>query len=256
MIDIVNKAKIGGIGASEMGKLFTKDGLKAKTAKTLILEKAIEVVTGQKKDITTIPMQHGIFNEEEAFYNVIKPFYPNAVLRSDDSIFIEDGLWVTPDVTDESEPFTADIKCPYTVASYWKNLNRLPQNYIVQNQTQMMGTGHKKGFVVLYLTSNRIDDYGNKIEYDIPLEDRHAYMPLEFDESYRVEIKARFEKFKIIRDIMAETLHDVTVVGDVEFFYINRDSKVTRLQDKSNPMAWDCDTLIKNGDTYYVTETK
>ena len=33
--------KLGGIGASDIGKLFTKAGIKAKTAQTLAYEKAV-----------------------------------------------------------------------------------------------------------------------------------------------------------------------------------------------------------------------
>ncbi|WPC11270.1 hypothetical protein LEQ04_11820 [Riemerella anatipestifer] len=40
--------KLGGLGASEIGALFTQQGLKAKTAQTLAYEKALELILGQK----------------------------------------------------------------------------------------------------------------------------------------------------------------------------------------------------------------
>lgn len=253
---IEDDKKVGGIGASEIGKLFTKEGLKAKTAKTLMLDKAIEVMTGYRKDITTAAMQHGLFNEEEAFYQIVKPTFENSVLRSDVSVYIQQGLWATPDVTDDTLDITLDIKCPYTVASYWNNINRLPQNYIVQNQMQMAATGHKKGYICLYLTSNRIDEYGNKIEYDIPLEDRHCFMPLEYDETYRDEIIKRYEGFVPLRDQLVNTLSKVKPVNDKDFFYLNRDRKVTRLRDKSNFFTWESSQMVKNGQYFYVIENK
>ena len=106
------KDKLGGIGASEVGKLFTKQGLKAKTAQTLAYEKALEIINGYKKDFTTIAMQHGIFNEEEAYNSIVKPFYPHSKYQSSDSIWINEHCWVTPDVVDDVIGITIDIKCP------------------------------------------------------------------------------------------------------------------------------------------------
>ena len=73
--------KIGGIGASEIGKLFTRQGLKAKTAQTLAFEKAEELINGYRKDFTTVAMQHGIFNEDEAYNLVIKPVFEKKPLQ-------------------------------------------------------------------------------------------------------------------------------------------------------------------------------
>ena len=248
--------KLGGIGASEIGKLFTEKGLKAKTARTLILEKAKEILTGEKKNVTTPAMLHGIFSEELAYHTVVKECFPSSKLRSSDSILIQDGLWATPDVTDDVEELTMDIKCPFTIASFFKNIRSLPKAYIYQNQQQMMATGHKKGMVCLFLTANRDreDHYGNIIEYDIDVNDRYRLLPLEADESIHSEILIRFDEFKRMRDFQVETLADVTEVGDTEFFDIHKDNKVTRLKDKFNPQAWDESCIIMNNSTYYVTE--
>lgn len=247
------QAKLGGVGASEVGKLFTEAGLKAKTAQTLAYEKARELIDGYKKDITTIAMQHGIFNEEEAFYNVVEPFYPNAQYRSADSIWLNKNSWVTPDVTDDIEGITIDIKCPYTPFTFWQNIKRLPDTYISQIQMQLIGTGHDKGAICLYLTSNNVDQWGNKIEFDIPLKDRHIFIPIEKQEDYQKEITQRIEDFIPLRDTIESHLVKAVEVTDLDFFKLCENSKVTRFKDKSNLLTWE-DQLIKNQNEYYTLE--
>lgn len=245
--------KIGGIGASEVGKLFTKEGVKGKTAQTLAYEKASEIINGYKKSFTTIAMQHGIFSEEEAFINVVMPFYPNAVYQSSDSILIKEGVWVTPDVVDNTEEITIDIKCPYSPFTYWNNVKKMPDTYLSQNQMQMIGTGHKKGAICLYLTSTNIDEWGNKIEFDIPLSERHLFIPIEAQPEYQKEIIERIDSFFPIRDIIQSHLIKAPVISDYEFFKLCGIKKVTRFKDKSNLLTWE-NKIIKNGNEFYVIE--
>lgn len=245
--------KLGGIGASDCGKLFTKAGLKAKTAQTLAFEKAVELITGYKKEFTTVAMQHGIFNEEEAYNNVVKPFYPNSKYQSAESIPIKEGIWVTPDVVDDVEGITIDIKCPYTPFTFWQNARKMPEVYLSQNQMQMIGTGHKKGAICLYLTSNNVDEWGNKIEFQIPLEDRHLFIPIEAQPDYQKEIIKRIEEFFPIRDTILSHLVKATEVSDMEFFQICGDNKVTRFKDKSNLLTWE-NKIVKNANEYYTVE--
>lgn len=248
-----DEAKLGGIGASEVGALFTKAGLKAKTAQSLAYEKAKEVIYGYKRDITTVAMQHGIFNEEEAFYNVVQPFYPNAKYQSSESIWINERTWVTPDVIDNSEAITIDIKCPYTPYTFWQNVRKLPETYLSQNQMQMIGTGHKKGAICLYLTSNQIDQWGNKMEFDIPLEDRHYYVPIEAQPDYQKEILDRIDKFFPLRDLILGHLIKAEDISDKDFFKICGEKKVTRFKDKSNLTTWE-NKIIRNQNEYYTIE--
>lgn len=245
--------KLGGIGASECGKLFTKSGLKAKTAHTLAFEKACELLNGYRKEFTTVAMQHGIFNENEAYNNVVKPFYPNSVYQSSESIPIQEGIWVTPDVVDDSEGITIDIKCPYTPYTFWQNARKMPETYLSQNQMQMIGTGHKKGAICLYLTSNAIDEWGNKVEFEIPLGDRHLFIPIEAQPDYQKEIISRIEAFFPIRDTIYSHIKKATEVSDMEFFKLCGDKKVTRFKDKSNLLTWE-DKLVKNQNEFYTVE--
>ena len=247
--------KLGGCGASECGKLFTGQGLKAKTAHTLAFEKAKELLTGiRDRSLSTDPMKHGIFNEEEAFKNVVKPFYPNAKYQSEDSILIKEGVWVTPDVVDDSEGLTIDIKCPYTIATYFRNVNKISDTYISQNQMQMIGTKHKKGAICIYLTSYKIDEWGNKIEYDINLNERHTYLPIVADAEYQKEILKRIDGMFVLRDSILKDLRDAIDISDTELFNLYRtDSKVTAFKLKSNLTTWG-GKLVNNNGTFYVVE--
>lgn len=245
--------KTGGVGASEAGKLFTKAGLKAKTAQTMAYEKAVELITGFKKDITTAAMMHGIFSEEEAYHTVVRPFYPNSKYQSSESISIEEGIWVTPDVIDDTEGLTIDIKCPYSPYTFWGWVRKMPETALSQVQMQMIGTGHKKGAICLYLTSTNIDEWGNKIEFDIPVEDRHYYIPIDAQPDYQKEIIERIRAFFPIRDLIYSHLIKAPEVGDMEFFNLCGKKKVTRFKDKSNLLTWE-DKIIKNGNEYYTIE--
>lgn len=245
--------KKGGVGASEVGKLFTREGVKAKTAQTMAYEKACELITGVKRDITTIAMQHGIFSEYEAFYTVVKPFYPDAVYQSDESIFLEKSIWVTPDVVDDVKGITIDIKCPYSPYTFWQNVKKMPETYLSQNQMQMIGTGHKKGAICLYLTSTQTDEWGNKVEFDIPIEDRHYYIPIEAQPDYQKEILKRINDFFPVRDTIYSHLIQAPVVSDMEFFKLCGTKKVTRFKDKSNLLTWE-GKIILNSNEYYVIE--
>tara|TARA_R110002167_G_scaffold284737_2_gene489870 strand:+ start:10439 stop:11194 length:756 start_codon:yes stop_codon:yes gene_type:complete len=249
----ISVEKLGGIGASECGKLFTSQGLKAKTALTLAYEKALELINGYRKNITTAAMQHGIFSEEEAYYTVVKPFYPNSKYQSSESIWITDLTWATPDVVDDVMGITIDIKCPYSPFTFWGNVRKLPDTYISQNQMQMIGTGHKKGAICLYLTSTNIDEWGNKIEFEIPLEERHLFLPIDADEVYQNEILKRIDEFFPIRDTIYSHLIKAPELNDMEFFQKCKDSKVTRFKDKSNLLTWE-NKIIKNGNEYYTVE--
>ena len=247
--------KLGGIGSSEIGKLYTRDGLKAKTAQTCAFEKAVELIVGYKKNITTIAMQHGIFNEEEAYNDVVLPNFPTSKYQSSESILISDGFWTTPDVIDEVERVVIDLKCPYSIATYYKNINKPPNTYISQIQGQLLGTGLDSGYICVYLTSNKIDKYGNKIEYDIDINKRHCFVPVNKDEDMISDMKDRVSEFFTKRDIIFNHLTAASEISDIEFFNIHETHKVTRFQDKSNLFNWE-GMIVNNAGIYYVIEKK
>lgn len=247
--------KIGGLGASEIGALFTKNGLKDKTSHTLAFKKALELLTGQKETFTTYAMQCGIFNESDAFTNVVRPVFPTAKYQSDKSIPIKEGLWATPDVIDDDNGFVLDIKCPFSIYTFFQQCNKLPSSYIAQSQMQMMATKYSKGYVLLYLTSNDMDEFGNTIEYDISLNDRHKFIGLDADEDFQREILVRSGGLFSMRDTILSHLQKATEISDIEYFELGKsDHKITRFKDKSNLLAWEGKIYKNVREGYLVIE--
>ncbi|MEM7487076.1 MAG: recombinase [Bacteroidota bacterium] len=251
--------KLGCVGASEVGKLFTKAGLKAKTAHTFAYEKALELINGYRDFINTNATLHGINSELDGYRDIILPKYPNALLRSDISIFLVDkekySYWATPDVTDDSVGITIDIKCPYTPYTYWNNVNSLPNQYKAQNQMQMIGTGHKKGAICLYLTSDKIDEYGNKKEYNIPKDERSCFIQNNADEEFQNEIHKRIDGFFPMRDLILKGLEEAPELSDEELFRLCKKMNVKKFKENSNLLTWN-DSIIKcDGEHYTYKES-
>ncbi len=255
--------KLGGIGASDIGKLFTKAGIKAKTAQTLAYEKAVELIEGEKKQFTTSAMQHGLYSEPDAFHNVIQPVYPNAVYQSDVSILIKDCganslVWATPDVVDDVEGITFDIKCPASIFGYMDNIRATPASYVAQNQMQMIATEHKNGMLLFYLTANKYDEFGNKVdsEYKIDINHRHTFIPIESNKEFQQEVLTRVEEFFKLRDIIYNDLCKAIPLTDEEFFNLMLDEcrKVTRFKDKSNLTTWGGNIYKVETEGYMVIE--
>lgn len=246
---------LGSIGASEIGALFTQTGLKAKTAQSLAYEKALEILTGEKRNITTAAMQHGIFNEEEAFNTIIAPNFPNAVYQSNISLKIKEDVWATPDVIDGEHEVVMDIKCPYSIYTFFENIRKVPAYYLAQSQMQMLATGFSKGYLVYFLTSTVMDGYGNKLEFDVPVNDRHKFIEIEADEEFHKEILSRTDDFFKMRDIILKDLEAATEISDMEYFQLAMsDHKITRFKDKSNLLAWAGKIYRNNREGYLVIE--
>lgn len=243
---------VGTLGASGVGALFTKAGLKAKTAQSKALELAEEIIFNERKQLSSIAMAHGLFNEEEAFNVAVKPNWEKARLCSDESIQIEGDLYATPDVIVEGE-CVIDIKCPYSIRTYKSNIENPNKGYVAQVQTQMMATGVDMGYLLYYLTSTKIDGFGNKEEYDIPIERRVTCIPIQRDEEFCKEVLHRSDELFKMRDTLVSHLMKAEYLDDVAFFNIHDTHKVTRLQDKSNLLTWE-DKIIKNGGRHYVIE--
>lgn len=247
--------KIGGLGASEISALFTKEGIKAKTAQTLAYEKAKELITGEKKNFTTAAMQHGLFNESDAFEMVVKEVFPTAVYQADVSFEIEKGLWATPDVIDPIQEITIDIKCPYTIYTYFQNIKKVSASYLAQVQMQMMATGFNKGYLMFYLTSNVIDEWGNKIEFDIDINDRHKFIEIDANKEFQKEILERAKEFFELRDLIKSHLEKAPLISDMEYFNLAKsDHRVTRFKDKTNLKTWEGKIYNNFREGYIVIE--
>lgn len=242
--------KIGGIGASEIGKLFTKAGIKSKTAQTLAFEKAKELLTGERKSFSTKATEHGILNEYEAFNKVIEPIYPKAELRSSDSLQITEGLWATPDVITDKE--VIDIKCPFSPYTYFDNIRKVKNTYIHQVNMQMVATGLNKGYLCFYLTAE-IDENGIKKEYDIPFKDRYKIVEIQKDDSFKSEMFKRFDEFKVIRDNILTDLTLSIEIDDKTFYTLGETKKVTKFKDKANLTTWG-GQIVNYRNEFYVIE--
>lgn len=191
------KARIGKFTASEVWKLFVQPktneakekGWWSETALTYIMEKAVEQITGFKREISAPALEHGNVNEAEAFeaFNEICKlnFTPSA------SVFFPymnlggaspDGVqFCGLDIEGVS-----DIKCPYDPVSFFdqklmmqncddQKFQGVPRNYYYQLQMQMLSTGASYGYLVRYLTSSITDQYGNKYEFALPRNQRLFY---------------------------------------------------------------------------------
>lgn len=247
--------KLGGVGASEVGKLFTSKGLDAKTAHTFAYEKALELIRGYKDYISTDATLHGINSEIDAYRDVIIKKYPNAELRSDVSIFLQEKenycYWVTPDVTDESIRITIDSKCPKTPETYHRNIANVLPSYKAQLQMQMLGTGHEKGALLFYLTNDKTDEFGNKQEYDIPINDRNHFVYFDADTEFQEQIVDRINSFFPMRDAIKATLDDAPVISDRELFYLCQEKTVCQFKKNNNLLIWYGRT-VKCRETYYT----
>jgi len=248
---MIDEKKKGGVGASEVSALFTKDGIRSKSAHTLAYNKALEILTGERKEISTKAMEHGIINEPEAFENCIMFNIPESNLQSTDSYFIKDGLWATPDVV--SPQSVIDIKCPYTPYSYHQNIAKLKKSYIIQVNTQMLALNVDVGGLLFYLTADNYDRYGNKIEYEIPLQDRFSLVGVEKEDNFESELLKRFDEFKELRDLILKDITGVPEFDDYTFFDICKKKKVTRFKDKSNLRMWG-NKILKYNNEFYTFE--
>jgi len=242
--------KLGGIGASEIGGLFTSGGIKSKTAQSLALKKAIELITLEKTHITSKEMTHGIINESEAFEMVVKPNHKDAVLQSTDSYFLKDGLWATPDVVCEDR--VIDIKCPYSISTYFDNINKVKNNYKYQVNLQMIATGKTDGYLTFYLTKP-FNEHGDKEEYDIELHRRTKTIKVDKLDLFEKEVFDRFDQFIDLRDSIHYDLIIAEEIDDSMQMYLEETKKVTEFKKKSNLTKWGGQLVVNNG-KYLVVE--
>lgn len=175
--------RTGKFTASEIWKLFVEPRKKtdqwSETAKTYILEKAVEQATGYRKQITSKEMEHGIMTEPEAFENWVKVsgvlytytakefFEISPIAGASPDGVLYDGLNIIS---------VCDIKCPQPL-TFMELIAERPEvdtKYFYQLQMQMLATNADNGFLVYYLAKEFVNTYTNEVEFsfDIPLEKR------------------------------------------------------------------------------------
>lgn len=205
-------------------------GGKGVTRDNYIFDKADEIFRGHPKRTKTYKaMEHGLMNEYEGIEAFKEVTGFNAVYLDQEYFEINDNCGATPDfkVIDFNDIIIAsgDIKCPTETYSKQKYIvvkdslpkfQNTPKQMYYQAQWQMMAlTAHNKKlghppvtkhYLARYLTKMDIDDLGNKIEYDLPLNLRLFYKVIEADELVQEEILKLVEQAAAERDVIVNIL--------------------------------------------------
>lgn len=230
----------GKFTASEIYKLFVepktiKDrdaGVWSETAHKYIFEKAVETATGWRAEFNSPALNHGVVNELEGFETFEKLTGLGFQLTSTTFYPINDYAGASPDGVLYGESFDViesvmDIKCPFSPVSFFEqkelflqsdsDFQGVPKNYFYQLQMQMLATGAKSAYLVRYLTSAFTDSFGNKFEYDIPLENRIFWQVLTADKVVQQQILEKIEKAEqtkqtIINELINEKVNPIAQV--------------------------------------------
>ena len=202
--------RIGKFTASEIWKLFVEPRSKketvSETTKTYILEKAVEELTGFRKQITNKAMEHGIINEAEAFEQFKHLTKQDWQYTSKQFFSIDEFSGASPDGVlyhDMDVIAVCDIKCPQPLTFFEIKLDAdgpVENKYFYQLQMQMMATKCEIGYLVYYLAPEFVDTYTGEVDYkfDLPLEQRIIIKTIEKDETVCNIIK---EKIQIANDL-------------------------------------------------------
>jgi hypothetical protein len=212
----------GRFTASEIYKLFVEPrtvkereaGQLSETAKGYIFEKAVEYATGFRKQVFAKQMEHGIVNEAEGFEAFKSAIGMDFELTSNQFFCIGDNAGASPDgVLFDGLDIVAvvDIKCPYDPVSFFQSKMELtaaeiPKTYFYQLQMQMLATGAADAFLARYLTAQSSDQYGNKIEYEIPADKRIFWTHVPADPSVHEQI---IDKISLAENLRQEYIKQI-----------------------------------------------
>ncbi len=195
----------GKFTASEIWKLFVEPRKKteewSETAKTYILEKAVEQATGYRKKISSKEMEHGIMTEPEAFENWIKVTGVPYAYTAKEFFEISPIAGASPDgvLYDGLDIISVcDIKCPQPL-TFMELIAERPEvdtKYFYQIQMQMLATNADNGFLVYYLAKEFVNTYTNEVEFtfDIPLEKRIYAIEIKRDQDVQGKILDKIYK--------------------------------------------------------------
>jgi hypothetical protein len=181
-METIEKPK-SAISASSVHKLCPADKSKTKTAQSYVLELAMREL-GIYNNATTAEMRHGIDNQTVAYEVAVLPKYSKAVWY-DKFIAIDNRCGASPDVLIGDIPL--DVKCPYTIPSFFENINNVSKAYIYQLQMQMLATKGKEAVLCVYCTKPK--EYGVEWnEHHIELERRIKFIEFKADTAIQDEI--------------------------------------------------------------------
>lgn len=207
----------GRFTASEIWKLFVEPRKKtdtwSETAKTYILEKAVESALGYKKAFTSKEMEHGIINEKEAFDHWVKISGVPFTYSSDQFFTIGENAGASPDgvLYDGLDIISVcDIKCPQPM-TFMELITQRPEidnKYFYQLQMQMLATKADNGFLVYYLASEFANTYSGEVEFtfDMPIEKRLYVTEVKADKSIHDQILEKVDKAEIYKQELIKNI--------------------------------------------------
>lgn len=214
-MNLSNK-RLGKFTASSMHLLLV--GGKGATRDKYIRAKAEEIVRGHaKSNFSNRHTEHGHMNEGEAGAKFQELTGLIVDYLNQEFFEINENCGSTPDfaVVDFSGKYLAsvDVKCPTETFFEQKlmfiqeskpEFQNVPKSMFVQAQMQMMSLKVDTHYLVRYMTSSEVDDDGNKIEYDIPLESRMFWTKITADKAFQDMLLAEIEKASKERDLYVE----------------------------------------------------
>lgn len=224
--------RVGMFTASRISELLA--GGSGKTKQSYIYDIACEVV-GVKKEISTAPMIHGINTEQSAFDFGVLPLFPNAILKSDQFVKINDNLGCSTDVEFTDSNRVLDIKCP-TIRGFFKHKEKPTKQYYDQIQTQLLSTGGDVGYLFYWLSKPVTWENGDEWE-EYPFEnfdDNFFIHEIQKDEERQEHILKAVEENAPIRNEMIEILLNAKEVDFKEFFYLNSKKYLPPLKESQN----------------------
>lgn len=229
--------KLGKFTASEWFKLLPGPKGGTTDRDKYIFQKAKESVQGYSQSFTSNVTEHGTLNEFEAIDKFGELLGQTVEALGQEYFPIDDNCGATPDaaVKDFDGVIIAsmDAKCPTDkffeqkmeiINNSKPEFQNSPKVYFVQAQLQMMALteynktlGHPPvdhHYLVRYLTNWEMDDDGNKVEIDLPLEVRMFWKLIKKDEAFckRVPIisqDAAFERDALIKIFKTPILGDI-----------------------------------------------
>jgi hypothetical protein len=207
--------RVGCFSASNISRLLAGGG--GATRKSYILEVATEVVIGQRPQLDTAAMKHGIANQMNAYEFVLKPLF-KGVQWVDKYIPINSNCGASPDCVWMGN-FPIDIKCPFEIDTYLEQIEKVKPSYFAQIQMQILAVKGEEGALCTYLTKR--EEWGSDTweEFPLPLEDRFRVEPIKKDEETCDRILLAVEKAAPERDLYIELLNNATVMDEIEYFY-------------------------------------
>lgn len=215
----LSKERLGKFTASRISDLFPGPRGGASGRDKYIFEKAQEIVRKHEKQFSNKHTDHGHMNELEAGKAFADVTGLNVVYLDQKYFPINDSCGATPDFSVETFKgeikASVDVKCP--TESFFEQkmifvneskpeFQNCPKQMFYQGQMQMMALRTDEHYLVRYMTAMEMDFYGEKIEYDLPIDVRLFYQRITKDAIVQEQILEAVEQASKERDILVEIM--------------------------------------------------